>query len=190
MEKYLAKLRGKQANLLIPAAYRQGSILDIGCGLCPLFLLSTDFRDKYGLDKEIDKKRIESTAIQGIKLINFDLEQETQMPLARNCFDVVVLLAVLEHLYPEKVVAVLKEVQRILKPGGMLIVTTPAAWTDNLLKLLAKLRLVSSVEIEEHKETYSHSRIAARLKMAGFLEAQMKFGYFELGLNIWATARK
>lgn len=46
-----------------------------------------------------------------------------EMPLPRDCFDAVVVQAVLEHVIaPERVVA---EIQRVLKPGGMVYAETP-----------------------------------------------------------------
>lgn len=51
LERFLAIQRLKMANSLIPSDLRTGSILDIGCGLYPLFLMNIDFSKKYGLDK-------------------------------------------------------------------------------------------------------------------------------------------
>ncbi|MBI5681771.1 MAG: hypothetical protein HZC45_01145 [Deltaproteobacteria bacterium] len=49
--KLLAHQRSNLANRLIPPSTRNGRILDIGCGFYPLFLLSTEFSEKYGFDK-------------------------------------------------------------------------------------------------------------------------------------------
>jgi hypothetical protein len=53
---------------------------------------------------------------------------------------------------------------------------------------MAKLKLVSSVEIEEHKDSYTPTKIRSILGQATFSEAKLRFGYFEMILNIWATA--
>ena len=45
--------------------------------------------------------------------------------------------------------------------------TTPAPWTDKLLRIMARLHLVSQVEIDEHKDAYSKDRISKFLQEAG-----------------------
>jgi hypothetical protein len=87
-------------------------------------------------------------------------------------------------------VKILREIHRNLRPGGMHIMTTPAFWTDSVLRFMAKLRLVSSVEIEEHKDAYNHLRLFSILQEANFSEDKLRFGYFEIFMNIWATATK
>jgi ubiquinone/menaquinone biosynthesis C-methylase UbiE len=190
LEGFLAKQRVKIANKLIPVNYRQGRILDIGCGSYPLFLTSTDFADKYGLDKVVQKDQVVLFKEKNIELVNFDSEQEKPLPFEDNFFDSVTMLAVFEHIEPDKLVGMLKEIKRVLKPGGMYVMTTPAVWTDGLLRTLAKFNLVSPAEIEEHKDAYSCKRIREILTQAGFSKDKIQFGYFELFMNIWATAKK
>ena len=55
------------------------------------------------------------------------------------------------------------ETSRVLKPDGTFIITTPAPWTDLLLKMMAKLGLVSRIEIEEHKAMYGRKEIGSIL---------------------------
>ena len=90
------------------------------------------------------------------------------MPFDDDYFDVVTMLAVFEHIAPERLGNVLKEISRVLKKGGMYIMTTPAVWTDSILRVMAKLRLVSPVEIAEHKGSYSHSKSPQSLKWPVF----------------------
>jgi ubiquinone/menaquinone biosynthesis C-methylase UbiE len=113
-----------------------------------------------------------------------------KLPFEDNFFDVVTMLAVFEHIEPAKLTGLLSEIRRILKPGGMSVMTTPAVWTDRLLRALAKIRLVSPAEIEEHKDAYSFKKITKFLTQAGLSDQRLKFGYFELFMNIWATATK
>lgn len=190
LEGFLAKQRVKIANKLIPIEHRQGRVLDIGCGSYPLFLTSTEFNYKYGLDRVVQKEQIDLFKQKNINLIHHDNEAENPLPFEDNFFDSVTMLAVFEHIEPAKLVGVLKEIRRVLKPGGMYIMTTPAIWTDGLLRTLAKLNLVSPAEIEEHKDAYSFKKIAYFLTQAGFSKNNLQFGYFELFMNIWATAKK
>jgi SAM-dependent methyltransferase len=51
------------------------------------------------------------------------------LPLAGNSFDMVVNIQVLEHV--ENPVQALGEFQRILRPGGMLLLTAPQGWHEH-----------------------------------------------------------
>jgi hypothetical protein len=103
---------------------------------------------------------------------------------------VVTLLAVVEHLNPDSMAVLFGETNRVLRPGGMVIMTTPAAWSDGLLKLMARLSLVSPEEIHEHAFAYTLPLIGWHFGQAGFGMDKVRFGYFELMLNMWATAQK
>lgn len=145
LEEFLAKQRSRMANRLIPSTHRKGRILDIGCGTYPLFLLNTQFSEKYRLDKVVQEDYGTQFQNQKITLINYDIEIEDMLPFESEYFDVVTMLAVFEHIESKRLVELLGEIYRILKPGGMYIMTTPAFWTDSLLRFMAKLRLVSPI---------------------------------------------
>lgn len=49
-ERFLARKRAECADRLIPTSYRAGLLLDIACGVPPLFLLQTTFAKKFGID--------------------------------------------------------------------------------------------------------------------------------------------
>lgn len=189
LENFLAKQRTGIANKLIPVGYRNGRILDIGCGLYPYFLMNVNFNEKFGIDKvvkESDHGLYENRLI----VINHDVEIDDILPFCNEYFDVVTMLAVLEHIEPMNVLKILKEVKRVLKNDGIYILTTPSFWTDWLLRFMSKIRLVSPVEIQEHKAVYDHSKIHSLLQEASFSEKRLRFGYFELFMNIWVTAKK
>src|SRR3990172_5551936 len=175
LEGFLAKKRAEIANKLIPPGARIGRLLDVGCGTFPYFLMNTRFREKFGIDKEVESGFIQAPSLS---LSKFDFVHDNILPFGEACFDVVTLLAVLEHLEPARIAGTMKECHRVLKDGGQLIITTPAFWTDKLLRGMAALRLVSSEEISEHKDVYSHSKIAAALCSGGFSREKMRFGYF------------
>ena len=189
LEGFLARQRVRQADRLIPEGARAGRILDIGCGTNPLFLMTTRFHEKCGLDKVLDAE-VQKRQGQHITIKNHDMEKEDTLPYDDGLFDVVTMLAVFEHIEPARLVGMLKEVSRVLKPGGVYILTTPAAWTDRILRILAALKLVSKEEIDEHKDAYSHGMIIDLLKSAGFAEGRIQCGYFEAYLNLWVKAGK
>lgn len=190
LETFLAKKRVAQADRLIPASYRTGRIVDIGCGSYPLFLLHTDFKEKYGVDKVVDADYRHRFSKDKIHFKYFDMEQKESVPFENCHFDVVTLLAVFEHLEPDVLTRLVAEIYRILKPEGLFVITTPAFWTKGLLTGMSKLKLVSPVEIEEHKAHYAPSQIISFLENGSFVKEKMNWGWFELFMNTWVAARK
>lgn len=189
MENFLARKRARMADKLIPSSHRKGRIADIGCGAFPLFLMNTEFTEKYALDKNYvtDEKEMQT---HNIKFLNCDIEREGKLSFPGEYLDVVTMLAVFEHIEPGVLSITLDEIYRVLKYGGMFIVTTPAFWTEGLLKAMAKINLVSAIEIEEHKDTYNPGKICHLLNAAAFPADKISYGYFEVFMNIWATAVK
>jgi SAM-dependent methyltransferase len=190
LEGFLARRRAGRANRLIRPELRRGRILDVGCGSYPLFLSRTTFAEKFGLDQVAEQTHHDDPALKGITVVKFDVEQDGRFPFDDGSFDVVTALAVFEHIEPQRLVSLLAEVRRVLAPGGQVIMTTPAPWTGGILTLMAKLRLVSAVEIEEHEGAYSRAAIHTTLRDAGFHPDKIRSGYFELLMNTWCCAVK
>jgi SAM-dependent methyltransferase len=188
LEPTLANLRTQRANRLIPSDLRAGRILDIGCGSFPYFLSHTSFEEKFAVDQLPMAK--ETAAQNRIEFFTLDLNKEPKLPFEDNFFSAVTLLAVVEHLNPDSMAILFKESHRVLKPGGQVIMTTPAAWSDGLLKFMARINLVSAEEIHEHAFAYTLPLIGWHFGQAGFEMKKVKFGYFEFMLNMWATATK
>lgn len=183
LEPLLARARAHRANRLIPDALRAGRILDIGCGSRPYFLSHTSFRDKVAIDQLHP-----AGDLGGIEWHTLDLNAEPRLPFAGEHFSVVTMLAVVEHLDPGAVENLFVEVHRVLVPSGRLIVTTPAPWTDGLLRLLARFGLVSREEIAEHVYSYPAALLGWYFARGNFDREKIRIGTFECGLNTWATA--
>jgi SAM-dependent methyltransferase len=188
LEPLLADLRAQRANRLIPSTLRTGRILDIGCGTYPYFLAHTSFAEKFAIDQlPLPQQTASELKIESFTL---DLEIEPHLPFEDDYFESVTLLAVVEHLDPALMAKLFKEVYRVLKPGGMVVLTTPAAWSDGLLKFMARINLVSAEEIHEHAYAYTLPLLGWYFGQAGFEMTKVKFGYFEFMFNMWATAQK
>lgn len=98
----------------------QGSmLLDVGCGL-GIYRPEPEKSNRVGID--IIRRNLEKA-----KLLDEDLEAIVMdaeiMGLKENVFDVVLCIEVIEHLQDDQ--AVLKEIRRVLKPEGKLIITAP-----------------------------------------------------------------
>jgi SAM-dependent methyltransferase len=189
LEPFLARRRARQANQLIPEHLRTGRILDIGCGSFPYFLSHTSFREKYAID-QLPPAPASLASGPEIGWHTLDLNVEPRLPFDDGHFSAVTLLAVVEHLDPGSLVKLLREVHRVLTVDGRVVITTPAPWSDGLLHAMARLRLVSAEEIEEHVYAYTQALLGWYFGKADFPMEKIRSGYFELGLNMWATAER
>jgi SAM-dependent methyltransferase len=187
LEKFLSAWRARKANRLIPPEARSGRVLDVGCGSFPYFLTHTEFAEKHGADRVIDPMW---KPAPDVTLHNVDLDAEMKFPFPEGHFTIVTMLAVFEHIRPTFLVPTLAECRRVLKAGGRLVLTTPAPWTDGILRLMGRTGLVSLQELNEHKGAYGPLFIRSCMHDAGFAPEQIRTGYFQFGLNVWATATK
>lgn len=190
LDNLLAYFRRKIAYARLKAVINRRRCLDVGCGNYPLLLIGLDFVEKYGIEKQLSITQKTAAKEHHIQIRECDLQLSPHLPFEDSFFDAVTMLAVIEHLSPPTVPFLLKEIHRVLVPGGLLVLTTPAAWTDGLLRTMAGLGIISRVEIDDHKDVFTRLKLADCLKEAGFAAEQIHTGLFECAMNIWATARK
>lgn len=178
LDKFMSYLRLKQIR---PYIDEGGVICDLGCGDGNVLKsIALKLKNGIGLDRDIMNSRKDNLCF-----IQADITQP--LPLENDKFDAVLLLAVLEHLAPHGVL--FEEIWRILRPGGRLILTTPAPQSKKLLEFLAfKLGLISKEGVSDHKYYYSKEELKNLLLKSGFKIIKIK--YFEFGLNLLAVAGK
>ncbi len=131
--------------------HMSGRLLDVGCGEMPYQELVLPHIDEYvGLDLE-----------------DYPLYQEIEpdatwdgatMPFESASFDCALCTEVLEHC--EDPDHVLKEVHRVLKPGGFFVLTVPFLWP------------LHEVPHDENRPT--PFRLERQLRSAGFTEIRLK----------------
>jgi SAM-dependent methyltransferase len=105
---------------------------------------------------------------------HFNIEKE-QFPFAAGAFDVVLFCEILEHLLEDPLFA-FREIHRVLKPGGTLIVTTPnVARLENVARLLAGESIYDPYSgygpYGRHNREYSLQELRLLLAHAGFTVA-------------------
>ena len=182
-EDVLMKLRVKAADRLIPNHCRDGRILDIGCGTIPFFLMNINFKEKYGIDKNLSIKNI-----NGIIIKKKDITMN--IPYEDEYFDVVTMLATVEHFSEEEVTRIFREIFRVLKRNGILIITTPTPIGFYVLKIMAYFNIVSKEEIFEHKLIASKEKVISILKRSNYIYKRKEHGFFEFCLNSWFCITK
>ena len=104
----------------------EDKIVDVGCGDGFFLYLLSHLTVKLNLTGSDSDKRILTIAKKnlGKKRIRLVYEDATNMPFPKNNFDKAIMTEVLEHIEDDK--KALREVYRILKPKGILIITVPS----------------------------------------------------------------
>ncbi len=109
----------------------------------------------------------------------------TPAPFPDASFDVVVLLATLEHIRDKEPLA--KECYRLLHSGGRVIITVPSPRVDTIVAVLCRLHLADGMSLDEH-HGFDPSDTPGLFVRQGFtLEHSRRF---QLGLNYLFVFRK
>ncbi|MBA4356649.1 MAG: class I SAM-dependent methyltransferase [Desulfovibrio sp.] len=178
-------LRRMRMSRVLPVLRRYPGcrLLDVGCGFNHRLLSAVEphVAEAWGIDRKAPELR------QGrLNVVRATLD--TGLPFADARFDVVTMLAVLEHL--DQPLEVVREVERVLRPGGRLVLTVPAPAAKPVLEFLAfRLGLVSAEEIRDHKRYYGRAELFAFLADAGALRVEALWS-FQLGFNTACVALK
>jgi 2-polyprenyl-3-methyl-5-hydroxy-6-metoxy-1,4-benzoquinol methylase len=162
--------------------HRDCILLDIGCGMHATLLRSVEpyIARGEGLDFKAPDVNTEKLHTRCLTLVD-------RLPCEDESFDVVTMLAVLEHLaHPE---AIIREINRVLKPLGRLVLTVPSNAAKPVLEFLAyRVGIVSEAEIRDHKRYYTKQSLDELFDGSGLKIETHR--YFQLGMNNFLVARK
>lgn len=164
-------------------------VLDVWCWYNATFLIyvKDTFSPKKAIayDLSLHKDFLDTHHIESIE---WDLNNSFHT-IWNNEIDVVFATAILEHL--SNPVWFLQEIYKILKPGGVLLLTTPSIWSKPVLEFLAyRLKLISRVEIEDHKDYYDRKKLLSYCQKAWFSKENVSHSYFEIYMNNLIIAKK
>lgn len=100
-------------------------ILDVGCGRGYLAIVLKQLGyELYAIDLINLNEYNDRWRKYSIRVVRGDIENAF-LPFTDERFDLVIFSEVIEHLDPRKVKFVLKEINRVLKRRGLLLLTTP-----------------------------------------------------------------
>lgn len=175
---YFAR-KGLYENISILSNHIKGDMLDVGCGQKPYEKL---FNSSRYIGLELD-------TIENRKNKKADYFYDgTTFPFQDNEFDSVIANEVFEHVF--NLDNFLREIYRVLKPGGILLTTVPFVWDEHeqpydfarytsfgLRHLLEK----SGFEIIEHRKSVCDIRVVFQL-LNGYIykKTVTKNGYINM----------
>lgn len=133
-----------------------GPILDIGCGTgqTQAFLIKLGFQNVMGVDAFLPALKFN----QKRQLKKICCASATELPYASDSFQMILILDVLYHaaIYDDR--TALREIYRVLKPGGILIIT------DSAFQFL-----YSSHDKAVHaRQRYSRRELVSKVEGEGF----------------------
>ena len=143
-------------------------VLDVGCANGAHTLkAAARVRRVVGMDYDVTQLGIAATEarrhdLRNVHLFAWDLTRAFPFPDAS--FDAVLFLDVIEHLHPR--FEVLREIRRVLKPSGRLLVSGPnrdTAWRRRL-----RAAGLFAFADPDHKVEYTEAEFLAELSAGGF----------------------
>jgi dolichol-phosphate mannosyltransferase len=156
LQRYWQRTRHR---IILDFLEQRDSVLDIGCGSSRIIL---DLPKAIGLD--ILQRKLRWVRACHEKVVRADCRQ---LPFPNESFDAVICSEVIEHVPdgPE----VLGEIDRVLRPGGALILGTPdygrALWW--VLEWIYG-KVLPGAYADEHITHFTRSELSARLRAAGY----------------------
>jgi 2-polyprenyl-3-methyl-5-hydroxy-6-metoxy-1,4-benzoquinol methylase len=149
-------------------------VLDIGCADGALFHVARGrFRDGVGVDPD----RRNTVRIDSALLVKGTFPDD--LPDDRP-FDVITMLAVLEHISPTAQASLAVACASHLRAGGHLVITVPSPRVDAVLALLRVMRLADGMSVEQHYG-FDPNTTASLFEPHGFRVVERR--RFQLGLN-------
>lgn len=133
-------------------------VLDIGCWTGQFEQIASKYTKKIvGIDPGVEAIKIAKKLVPNA---HFYVGNALNLKFKDNSFDTVTMMDVIEHIPKETEVKCLKEISRVLKPNGYLIISTPNAHPISML-------LDPAYFLIGHRH-YSEKKIRELFSLTGF----------------------
>lgn len=176
-------LSGRQIRRFIPS-FAGKRVGDFGCGFDAAFArtIAADLAGLVLVDVAIAD---DLKADPRVRVIEGRLP-DALAPLPAASLDVVMIVSVLEHV--ADAAGLLREVKRLLAPGGVALINVPSWRGKKLLELSAfRLGMSPAAEMDDHKMYYDVRDLWPLLVAAGFRPSRIRCFPHKFGLNTFAV---
>lgn len=152
-------------------------VLDIGCGSGVFANLVAELEGVHvlGVDGNADAVTFATSHYDNPRL-KFQHGLVDELSFEPGTFDRISLLEVIEHIYPAQASALVRGCHTLLKPGGRLVISTPnrrSLWPV-LEWTVDRLRLVPTMEGEQHVADYDADMLRRLVEEAGFQQREAR----------------
>ncbi|MCG3137509.1 MAG: Ubiquinone/menaquinone biosynthesis C-methyltransferase UbiE [Phycisphaerae bacterium] len=149
-----------------PEQVAQLQVLDIGCGTGELMrMLEPHFSAVYGCDpSQAMVRRAGRRAVH--------MPEVTRLPYAERQFDIAICSCVYHHIEPELRAAHLREIQRVLKPDGVLMI-----FEHNRRNPLTRF-IVNRCPIDAAANLLYGSEMCRLMRQAGYRQVRTRYYLF------------
>jgi SAM-dependent methyltransferase len=156
-------LQGARLAMIKP--YLKGDILDLGCANARVLRDYGSRISHYcGIERSPKKVKRLKKEFPDACFHQCDLDAD-RLPVDRQ-YDCILMTALIEHLFNQK--HVMTEVKRVLKPEGVILITTPTVFgNDIVLRLGATLGLFAKSVVDNHIVIYNRHRFIILARKIG-----------------------
>ncbi|MCB8943124.1 MAG: class I SAM-dependent methyltransferase [Ardenticatenaceae bacterium] len=171
-------VRYRMASQLWPDVAVPAQVLEVGCGRAEYARALRDLGHTVTVT-DLSPSNVEAARELGFTAHQLDLNLGLPV-FTDELFDVAVILEVIEHVVAAEFL--LQEIQRVLKPGGYLILSTPnfAFWQNRIRILWGQL----SHDEGYHYRFFTVKSLSKQLQAAGFSVQDWRFTMPAFGINL------
>lgn len=168
---YFAKARGEAITIFVDHITKLdgAQALDYGCGPGHLVAHLLDRGAVVsGIDYAETSVKAANAAFSGRRnWMGAKVARGASLPWPSNTFDVICVVETIEHILDDDLPVVLDEIRRIVKPGGIVVFTTP---NDEKLENNTDICPECGCEFHrwQHQRSWSGGTLSAALKAHGY----------------------
>ncbi len=181
----LSKFIANQRYAMV-APYIQGDVLELGCGNAQVLEDFASNIDTYsGVERSSERIDKLKGSHPGASFFQCDLDRD-ELDIDKK-FDCVLMIALIEHLFNQQFV--MDQVAQLLKPQGIIVITTPTPVGNDLVhRLGATVGLFAQSAVDDHIVLYNRHRFRILAQEVGLKLKQHE--YFQFHCNQLAILEK
>jgi len=159
-------------------------VLDIGCGTGRLYQIFQKFQDVAYIGVDQSDGQI-AVAREQFPEADYRVVEMTELPFEDESFDMVYCIATLHHLpTPELRLKALREMKRVLKPGGHIIMTNWNLRSNTVKKIVEKGKLKQDGQDFIVPWLHSQGEVLGERYYYAFYPEELEDLFTEVGLTL------